>query len=104
MYCEKQGIQTNSILSAEIRAKLSDINTNEGKDIYSVKLGLLDRYLAVHLFSSLRRLSLHVSTPTKLSPKSSISDTAETGVQLNKPELVSCVTDRTASHHDYRNG
>jgi len=52
MYCEKQGIQTNSIPSAEMRAKLSDININEGKDIYSVKLGLLDRYLAPHLFSS----------------------------------------------------
>jgi len=104
VYCEKQGIQTNSILSAEIRAKLSDININEEKDIYSVELGLLDRYLAAHLFFSLRPLSLHVSTPTKLSPKSSISDTAETGVQLNKPEIVSCVTDRTASHHDYRNG
>jgi len=50
MYCEMQGIQTNSILSAEIRVKLSDINIKEGKDIYSVKLGLLDRYLAAHLF------------------------------------------------------
>lgn len=49
MYCEKQGIQTNSILGAEIRAKLSDININEGEDIYSVKLGLLDTYLAAHL-------------------------------------------------------
>jgi hypothetical protein len=104
MYCEKQGIQTNSIPSAEIRAKLSDTNINEGKDIYSVKLGLLDRYLAAHLFSFLHRLCLLVSTPTKLSPKSSISNTAETGVQLNKPELVSCVADRTASHYDYRNG
>ena len=103
MYCEKQGIQTNSILGAEIRAKLSDININEGEDIYSVKLGLLDTHLAAHL-SSLCCLSPHVSTPTKLSPKSSISDTAETGVQLNKPKLVSCVTDMTASHHNYRNG
>jgi hypothetical protein len=88
MYCEKQGIQTNSVPSAEMRAKLSDININERKDIYSVKLGLLDRYLTAHLFSSLRRLSLHVSTPIKLPPKSSISNTAGTGVQLNKPELV----------------
>ena len=41
MYCEMQGIQTNR--SAEIRVKLSDINIKEGTDIYSVKLGLLDR-------------------------------------------------------------
>lgn len=56
----------NSILSADIRAKLSDININEGKAIYySVRLGLLDRYLTAHLSSFLHRLSLHVSTPTK---------------------------------------
>jgi hypothetical protein len=68
MYWEKEGIQTNSILSPEIRAKLSDININEGKYIYSVKVGLLDIFLAD---SSSRGLPLHVSTPTKLSPKAS---------------------------------
>jgi len=50
MYCEKQGIQTNSILSAEIRVKLSEINIKEGKDIYPLKLGLLDRYWPLTYF------------------------------------------------------